>query len=119
VAMKVSLRTVEETSGLIRKTTEYVLYVKVELAPEEKAAIKKAGIEDLLLMEYSYKGLELNWKVKSVVYESDKGKESRFVGSNAMERNEIEGNVKSALKALKSQIEAQMSSSNRAESFEI
>lgn len=58
--MKVSLRKEDETSGLLRKTTEYTLYVKVELTEEEKAAIKKAGIEDFLLMPYSYRGTELD-----------------------------------------------------------
>ena len=117
--MKVSLRKVEETSGFLSKKTEYVLYVKVELTAEEKSAIKKAGIEDLLLVEYSYKGLELNWLVKSIVYSSDKGKESRFVGGNAMSRNELEQQVKDSLSALKSQIEAQMSGGNRSESYEL
>jgi hypothetical protein len=117
--MKVSLRKEEETSGLFGKTTEYVLYVKVELTSDERNVIKSAGIEDLLLMEYSYKGVEVNWLVKSVVYKSDKGSESRFVGNNAIARNEMEQNIKEALTALKSQIDAQMSGGNRSESFEL
>ena len=117
--MKVSLRKVEETSGWLSKTTEYALYVKVELTGEEKAAIKKAGIEDFLLMEYAYKGLELNWLVKSVLYASDKGSESRFVGGNAISRNEMEQKIKDSLATLKSQIEKQMSGGNGSESFEL
>lgn len=117
--MKVSLRREDETSGLFRKTTEYVLYVKVELTPDERTAIKRAGIEDYILMEYSYKGVELNWTVKSVVYASDKGNESRFVASDAIARNGMEQHVKEQLKALKSQIEAQMAGSASSESFEL
>ena len=70
-------------------------------------------------MEYSYKGLELNVLGKSIVYYSDKGSESRFVGSNAIQRNELEANIKEGLKALKSQIEAQLSGSARYETFEL
>jgi len=117
--MKVSLRRVEETAGVFKKTTEYVLYVKVELTAEERGAIKKAGIEDYLLMEYSYRGSEINWLVKSVVYSSDKGSESRFVAANAISRNEMEQEVKESLSALKSQIEAQMAGGSGSESFEL
>jgi hypothetical protein len=102
--VKVSLRKVDEKTGLIFKTTEYALYVKVELTPAERTAIKEAGIEDLTMMEYSYKGTEINWLVKSVVYASDKAKESRFVADNAAARNDIEQHIKEKLVALKSQI---------------
>jgi hypothetical protein len=87
--MKVSLRKEDETSGWLSKTTEYALYVKVELTPEERIAIKAAGIEDFLLMEYSYKG------------------------------NGMEQKVKESLAALKSQIQAQMSGGAGSESFEL
>lgn len=117
--MKVSLRREEEASGVFKKTTEYALYLKVELSPEEKHAIKAAGIEDRIVMEYTYKGSEINYLVKSVVYHSDKGSESRFVGSNVAERNELEQNLKQGLSALKSQIEAQMSPGAKSESFEL
>lgn len=117
--MKVSLRKEDETSGLFRKKTEYVLYVKVELAPEERTAIKRAGIEDYILLEYSYMGNELNWTVSGVVYASDKGKESRFVAADAIARNGMEQRVKEQLKALKSQIEAQLTGGAGSESFEL
>jgi hypothetical protein len=117
--MKVALRKDGETSGLIRKTTEYCLYVKVELSAEETGAIKQAGIDDFLLMKYSYKGLENDWKVKSVVYTSNKGGEHRFVAGNAIERNEMEQTVKEKLTALKSQITAQLAGGTGSESFEL
>lgn len=117
--MKVSMRKEDETSGMFKKTTEYCMYVKVELTDEEKQAIKKAGIEDMLLMEYSYKGSELNWQVKSVVYASNKGTESRFVAGNAIHRNEMEQTVKEKLTALKSQITAQLAGGTGSESFEL
>lgn len=118
-SMRVSLRKEDETSGLFRKTTEYVLYVKVELTPEERAAIKSAGIDKYILMEYSYKGLELNWEVGSVVYASDKGSESRFVASDAITRNDMEQHVKEQLKALKSQIEGQIAGGTGSQSYEL
>lgn len=117
--MKVDLRKVEETSGFFSKTTEYCLYVKVELTAEETSTIKKAAIEDFILVEYSYKGSELNWTVGQVVYSSGKGTEWRFVAYNAVARNEIEQEVKQSLTALKSQIEAQMSGGAGSESFEL
>jgi len=117
--MKVSLRKVEETAGVFTKTTEYCLYVTVELTAEETNAIQKAGIKDFILVEYSYRGSELNWTVDSVVYSSGKGRESRFVDYNAIARNEREEMVKQSLVALKSQIEAQMSGGNQSESFEL
>lgn len=117
--MKVSLRKEDETSGLFRKTTEYCLYVKVELSAEEQGAIKAAGIEDFLLMPYSYKGVDIDWKVKSVVYASNKGSESRFVASNAIHRNEMEQTVKEKLSALKSQISAQLAGGPGTETFEL
>lgn len=117
--MKVTLRKEDEVSGWISKTTEYCLYVKVELADDEKLAIKKAGIDDLLLMPYSHNGLELNWKVKSVVYISDKGKEDKFVGRNAIERNEMEETIKEQLSALKSQITALMAGGTGTKTFEL
>src|SRR5450830_285215 len=36
LSMKVSLRKEDETSGLFKKTTEYALYVKAELTPEDE-----------------------------------------------------------------------------------
>jgi hypothetical protein len=117
--MKVSLRREEETSGVFKKTTEYVLYVKVELTPEEKNAIKAAGIEHRIVLEYTYKGSEINYQVKSVVYHSDRGSESRFVGNNVAERNDLEHNLKEGLTALKSQLEEQMSPSAKSETFEL
>ncbi|MBS1816986.1 MAG: hypothetical protein JSU08_03565 [Acidobacteria bacterium] len=117
--MKVSLRKDEKTTGLFKKTTEFELFVKVELTPQERDAIKKAGIDDYILMEYAYKGLELNYQVKSVVHCSDKGSESRFVASDAIGRNRMEQTLKEQLAALKSQIESQMSSSKETETFEL
>lgn len=117
--MKVSLRREDETSGWLRKSTEYVLYVKVELSPEERAAIKKASIEDYLMMPYSYKGVDINWTVGSIAYSSDKGSESRFVSPDAISRSEMEQTVSEKLKALKSQIEAQMTSGVGSQSFEL
>jgi len=117
--MKVSLRKEDVTSGFLKKTTEYCLFVKVELSPEENDAIKAAGIEDLVLMPYSYKGLELDWKVRSVVHGSDKNSDYRFVASNGIERNEMEQTVKEKLSALKSQISAQLAGGTGTESFEL
>lgn len=79
------------------------------------------GLSDhrCILMEYSYKGVELNWTVKSVVYASDKGSENRFVASDAIARNGMEQQVKEQLKALKSQIEAQMAGGTGSQSFEL
>ena len=117
--MKVSLRREDEKSGLIRKTTEYVLYVKVDLTPEERAAIEKAGIGDYLMLPYSYKGVDLNWTVKSMVYASDKSSESRFVSADAIARSQNEETIKEKLKALKSQIDAQLAGGSGSESFEL
>jgi hypothetical protein len=118
--MKVSLRKEDETSGLFKKTTEYCLYVKVDLSAEELGAIKAAGIENFQLMPYSYKGLDLNWHVSSVIHNSKKGSESRFVASNAIQRNEMEQTVKEKLGALKSQVVAQLTGGGvGTESFEL
>jgi hypothetical protein len=117
--MKVVLRKEDVTSGMFKKTTEYCLFVKVELSEEETGAIKKAGIEGLILMPYSYKGLELDWKVSSVVYSSSKGSESRFVAANGIQRNEMEQTVKEQLAALKSQIAAQLADKTGSETFEL
>ena len=117
--MKVTMRKTEETSGLFKKTTEYSLHVGVVLTPEEVDAIRKAGIGDHLLVEYSYKGLDLNYQVKSVVYGSEKGSEFRFVSSDAVSRNAMEQRVKDGLKALKSQIDAQLSAGPATQSFEL
>lgn len=106
--MKVTIETKDEKFGLLFKTTEYALYVKVELSQEERAAIENMGIENYVLMEYSYKGVEVNYKVKSVVYASDKGHASRFVASDAIVRDEMEAHIMQQLKALKSQIAAQL-----------
>ncbi len=117
--MKVSLRKVEETSGFFTKTTEYCLYVKVELTIEETSAIERAGIADFILVEYSYSGRELNWTVGQILYSNRKGSDWRFVAYNAIARNELEQEVKESLTALKSQIEAQMFGGNKSESFEL
>jgi hypothetical protein len=117
--MKVALRKDDVTSGMFKKTTEYCLFVKVELSEEETGAIKKAGIENLLLMPYSYKGLELDWKVSSVLYGSSKGSEYRFVAANGIQRNEMEQTVKEQLTALKSQIAAQLADKTGSETFEL
>lgn len=117
--MKVKLRTVDETSGWLKKTTKYALYVAVELSPEERDAIKRAGIEGYVLLEYSYKGLELNYQVKSALHSSDKATERKFVGADAIERNKIQDSIKDGLAWLKSQIEAHAASSNREEEFEL
>ena len=117
--MKVSMRKTEETSGFLKKTTEYSLHVAVTLTAEETAAIKKAGIQDFVLVPYSYKGLDLSFQAKSVMHISEKGTEWRFVAGNAIERNEMEQRVKDSLVALKSQIEAQMSGGGGTQSFEL
>lgn len=126
--MRVSLRKEDETAsiwdsgsliGLFKRPIEYSLYVKVELSDDEKKAIKAAGIEDFVLMAYAYKGVDIDWKVKSVVHISDKRTESRFVARNAIERTEMEETVKEQLAALKSQISAQMAGTTGTESFEL
>lgn len=119
--MKVTIDKKDEKSGLVFKTTEYALYVKVELSPEERAAIKAAGIENYVLMEYSYGGVELNYQVKSVVYDSDKGKGdgSRFVASDAVVRNNMEAHIMEQLKALKSQIAAQLEGGSGSRTVEL
>lgn len=72
-------------------------------------------------MEYSYKGVELNYQVKSVVYDSDKGKGGgrRFVAPDAMVRNEMEGHLMEQLKALKSQIAAQLAGAAGSRTIEL
>lgn len=118
--MKVTFTKEDEKSGLIFKTNEYALYLQVELSPEERAAVQKLGISDYVLMEYSYKGLELNYQVKSLVYASDKGgKGSRFVAPDAVVRNRMEGQLMEQLKALKSQISAQMAGGSGSQTFEL
>ena len=117
--MKVSLRKDDKTTGLFKKTTEFELFVKVELSSEERDAIKKAGIDDYILVEYAYKGTELNYQVKSVVHSSDKGSERRFVASDAIERDRIEQKLKEQLAALKSQIEGQLTRGKGTETFEL
>jgi hypothetical protein len=116
--MEVSLRNEDETSGWLSKSTEYALYVKVKLKPEERTAIEKANIKHYVMIPYSYKGAELNWTVGSVVHSSDKDSERRIVSADAVARNELEKTVADVLKALKSQIEV-LSSGSDSRSFEI
>lgn len=118
--MKVSLRKEDEKYGLLKNKIEYALYVKVQLSDDEVIALKQAGINNHILMEYSYKGTELNWLVSSVLYSHEKNKEWRFVAYDSIDRIAMEDKVKESLKALKSNIEAQMSrGGSGTESFEL
>ena len=116
--MKVSMRKSEKTTGLFAKTTEYELFVKVELTAEERGAIKAAGIEKYILIEYSYKNMELNWTVSSVLHSSEKNSEWRFVTTDASQRLDLEAEVKQQLSNLKSQIES-VAGGSREETFEL
>ena len=70
-------------------------------------------------MPYSYRGAQIDWKVKSVLYASEKGSENRFVAANAIQRSGIEQTVKDQLSTLKAQIGAQLSGGAGSESYEL
>ena len=117
--MKVSLRKEDETSGLIFKKPIYAMYLKVQLTPEERNAIKKAGIEDYVLLDYEVNDREFQYQVKSVVYDSDKNRETRFTASDAIKRRNMEETIKEQLSILKSNIDAQLEGGSGSETFDL
>ncbi len=103
--MKVSIRQEDEVSGWLRKSTEHALYVKVSLNPAEREALKDAGLEQEILVPYAYKGVQIDWTFSSVIYVSNKDKESRFVAPNAVLRAKLERVIEAKLRSLKKQID--------------
>lgn len=121
--MKVSFRRVEEKEGVVFKKQVHTLFVDVELSSEEIKAIKAAGVEDYVLLEYSYKDLELDWKVSDLLYDNQrrsKGKDSerRFVAADAVSRKGMEEQLKQGLAGLKAVID-DASLEEPQESFEL
>jgi hypothetical protein len=50
--MKVAFNRREETSGIFRKTKNYVLQYRVELTPEEQAAVNDPETGDMIIYDY-------------------------------------------------------------------
>ncbi len=117
--MKVSIRKIDEKEGLIFKKAVYTLYVGVQLTQDEVSALKAAGVEDYVLVEYTYKNLELNWTVSGLLYDSKKGGERRFVAADQVERSQLESQIKESLAQVKQVIDSQDSLGESEESFEL
>lgn len=102
--MDISFRADDETSGFFRKTTEYALYVKLQLTPQERDAINDAGIEKQILYSWEYRGAQIDFTVGSVRYRSDKGGETRFVAPSAALRDKLHKFLLGKLESLEEEL---------------
>jgi hypothetical protein len=96
------------------------LYVRVELLPEEVAAVEAANVGSYIIVEYGFEMfgdyVPTNYDIKMVLHHNQKGTESRFVAPDAVKRNELEREIKEGLAGLARIMES--SSPKESESFE-
>ena len=96
--MKLNISKNEATKGLVFKKKIYEMWVSCEMTPEELAAYKsvESEIKDMLIVEYQMDGLELNFRIRDLVYTHTKpdGKGRRFEFSPQHEIPEMEKSIK-------------------------
>lgn len=97
--MKLKLRREETRSGIIKKKTEYELWVSAKLDDEEKAIYGscKESIENYIVAMYEYRGLELNLKVRDLL---DEKYEFRMAFPDLAQLARKEAEVKEGAKAV-------------------
>jgi len=118
--VKVSFRRVDEQEGFLRKKKVYALYVRVELSPDEVAAVESANVADYIIIKYGFEMfgdyVPTDYTIKSVLHYNKKGEEARFLSPDAVKRNEMEHEIKEGLAGLARIIEN--SNPKESETFE-
>ena len=95
--MKLHIEKKEASVGLIFKKKIYEMYVSAEMTAEERAAYEKVKDEigHMIIAEYSYKGIEIDFKISSLVHTFDSKKEGfRFEFSGAHQMPPMENEIK-------------------------
>lgn len=114
--MKLHIEKREASEGFLFKKKIYEMYVKIEMTPEERVAYErvKDEIKDMIIVEYEYKGLELNFTIGRLVYNHDKNKDtgSRFVFSAQHEIPPMEKDIKDGVSGFSKHLKSVVAGGN-------
>ena len=116
--MRVHLARKEETSGLLKKKTQYVVTYRAEFDDAELAAIKRGGIEDAVFWQDGEEKEEyLRQTITVKMLSHKKGWEVRV--PNISLAKEAEETLKAKFRGLKQMIEDAMGDTDTSETFDL